>query len=197
VTTPHYDLVVPSGTTLGVAVRYHQPGARVRADALVAGAWVYYCGAPWPVYSVALDGATVHLRLGLGLWWEPDVTLRADMETVRADPVPWASVIAVYHDEYGRAAEVPTELSGDALTLMLVPHSDEAAQWSTDMAERITADVANLDPSPDPATYVQQRPRLTYAWSLVGTFDGLTAPRSVLQGTLVITPTTSALALVP
>lgn len=192
-TTPHHDLVVASGTTLGTAVRYHRPGARVRADALVAGAWVYYCGAPWLVHSAAVEGANVRLRLGLGLWWEPELLVRGDMETVSADPYPWATVTAAYHDEYGRALEVPTELSADALTLTLVPHTDEAAQWSLELAERIVADLDHLDPSPDPTRYVQQRPRLTYSWSLVGTFTGLTAPRSVLQGTLVVTPTATSL----
>jgi hypothetical protein len=119
------------------------------------------------------------------------------METVRADPRRWATVIAAYHDEYGVPHEVPTELSSDGLTLTLVPHTDEAAQWSTDMAERIVADVRNLDPSPDIDHWVVQRPRFAYAWSLVGTFDTLTAPRSVLQGTLVITPTTSSLTPAP
>ena len=168
----------------------------MRADALTAGAWVYYCGAPWPVHSAAPEGANVRLRLGLGLWWEPELLVRGDMETVSADPYPWDTVTAAYHDEYGRAAEVPTELSGDALTLTLVPHTDEAAQWSAELAERIVGDVGNLPPSPDPELYVVQRPRLTYSWSLVGTFTGLTAPRSVLQGTLVVTPTTTSL-LVP
>lgn len=195
-TTPHHDLVVASGTTLGTAVRYHRPGARVRADALVAGAWVYYCGAPWLVHSATPEGANVRLRLGLGLWWEPELLVRADMETVSADPYPWATVTATYLDQYGRAAEVPTELSGDALTLTLVPHTDEAAQWSLELADAIVADVDDVPASPDPERYVVQRPRLTYGWSLVGTFSGLSAPRSVLQGTLVITPTTTSL-LVP
>ena len=195
--TPRYDLVVASGTTLGVAVRYHQPGARVAAGALVAGAWVYYCGAPWPVFSAEPVGANVRLRLGLGLWWEPELVVRVDAETVRADPQAWATHTAAYHDEYGRAAEVPAEVSGDRLTLTLVPHTDDAAQWSSDLAERIVTDVGKLPPSPDPEVYAQQRPRLTYSWSLVGTFDDLTAPRSVLQGTLVVTPTATALAPTP
>lgn len=195
--TPHHDLVVASGTTLGTAVRYHRPGARVAASALTAGQWVYYCGAPWPVYSAELAGGAVHVRLGLGLWWEPDIMLPPALETVGADPQPWAEVIAAYHDEYGQAAEVPTELSADRLTLYVVPHTTEAAQWSADLAERIVADVDALPPSPDPVRWVQQRPRLTYSWSLVGVFDALPAPRSVLQGTLVVTPTTSVLVAVP
>lgn len=195
--TAHHDLVVPSGTTLGTAVRFHRPGARVAAGALAAGQWVYYCGAPWPVYSAALSGTTAHVRLGLGLWWEPDLLLPADLETVEAVPQQWDDVVAVFHDEYGRAAELPTELSGDALTVLLVPHTEEAAQWSASLADRIVTDVDELPPSPEPERWVLQRPRLAYSWSLVGAFVELPAPRSVLQGTLVITPTTTAMAVAP
>lgn len=183
----HHDLVVEAGATLGAAVRYYRPGARLTVAELVAGEFIYYLDQPWPVYALEPAGQAVRVRLGRGLWWEPDLRLRPDLETVAAEPQPFEDVVARYRDQYGVRQELPTELAADALTLFLVPHTDEAAAWSAELgqlAELDDADVPGPPVADPPHQWVDQRPRTTYDYDVLATFD--TAHVRLVEGTLAV-----------
>lgn len=186
----HHDLVVEAGATLGLAVRYHRPGARLRVDELTVGSFVYYLDTPWPVYALEPAGSALRVRLGRGLWWEPDLRLRPELETLEAAPQTFGDVVASYRDQYGQRQELPHEVAADGLTLYLVPHTAEAAGWSAELGQLAELDEADVPGPPiadPPHQWVDQRPRTTYDYDVSATFTELAgAHLRIVEGTLAV-----------
>jgi hypothetical protein len=189
----HHDLIVETGATLDTAVRFHQPDAPVAAGDLAAGDWVYYDGTPWPVYAVRPRPATlqVDVALGTGLWWQPVLTLDVDAMITSAVPQRWDAVACKYLDVYGQRQDVPTSIDTDGVTLRLLPATQASIDWSLALQAQIEADTDKLTPPPVDSGYVTQRPRTTFAYDLVATFDGVAGSRRILQGTLTLILSTS------
>lgn len=183
---PRLDLFVPSGTTIAVEVQYETQGTSATPETLVAGDRVLYKGAPWTVYSCAPASPTRwRLRLGSGFWWEPDLLLAPDELVPRAVARTWLTSEVWYRDPYGQRQPIPTELSADALTLVLVPHTDEAHQWSRDLGHVI--DGTTPAPAP-PVGVAEQTWRMAFDYDINGTFVDLPGTYQVVQGTLIVQP---------
>lgn len=183
------DLVVHSGTTLAAGVQYEIPTASVPVADLVVGDRVWYQGEAWSVFANTITTlGRQRLRLGDGMWWQPDLILDPASTMELAEAQQWDEVTVNYRDPYGRRSPVPSEVDPDGVTLVLVPHTDEARQWSIDLGHII--DGTTPAPEPPEGALVQVW-RTAYDYDLNATFVALEGTRQVLQGTLIVQPSVS------
>jgi hypothetical protein len=171
--TRHVDLAVSGGETLNRALRFHVAGPTVRLDALVAGDWIWYKAEPWPVYAVGSTSATaVRIRLGRGLFWEPDVTALADTLTLRATPATLDEVAVDYRNNAGAWAPLPYTIeNGD--TIRLLPHDDTTRAFTSGLSSQAEA------PSGGP---------VSFEWQATATLVEVEGWRRIAEGALIVVP---------
>jgi hypothetical protein len=134
-TARHVDLAIAAGETPNLGLRYHRAGATLALSAVTAGSWVFYQDDPWPVFSVAPEGATaVRVRLGRGLFWEPDVVARGDTLALEATPEPIAEAFVNYRTNVGTWAPVPFGLTASDTELRVLPPDAASSAFTAQLA---------------------------------------------------------------
>jgi len=172
--TRHVDLTVSGGETLNRGLRFHVAGPSVPLGDLVAGDWVWYRSEPWPVYAIGVSSATaVRIRLGRGLFWEPDVTALADTLALRATPATITEHEVDYRNNAGAWVELPHVLDEGDTVLRLLPHDEATRTFTQGLSSQ--AEAASGGP-------------VSFEWQATAQLAEVPGSRRIAEGALIVIP---------
>ena len=168
------DFVVATGADSSFAVRFHSRGPQVAVDTIIAGEFILYEGAVWPVFSnTAMGTDKTELVLGFGNFYDPRFVLDDSDQVTRADPATWEAV--------DMQVAMPDTSTSPAPTTMTVPTS-LADEGQTCI---ILIDSEWLEPFQQAIDYAEGGPSgMSLPFDLVGVIGGQRT--RVLQGSLIV-----------